>query len=71
MKLIADWKRVVRKAWSIRLLLLAGVLSAAEVALPFFGDTLPRGWFAALSALSVGAAFVARLVAQKSMSDDE
>lgn len=71
MKLIADWKRVVRKAWSIRLLLLAGVLSAFEVALPFFGDGMPRGTFAALSGLSVGGAFVARLLAQKDMANGE
>lgn len=63
----ADWKRILRKAWSIRLMLLAGLLSAVEVALPFFSDAMPRGVFAALSGLSVGGAFVARLVAQKDM----
>lgn len=62
-----DWKAIVKKAWSIRLMLLAGLLSAVEVALPFFSDAMPRGVFAALSGLSVGGAFVARLVAQKDM----
>jgi hypothetical protein len=46
-------------------MLLAGILSAIEVILPFFQDHFPRGVFAALSGISVGAAFVARLVAQK------
>lgn len=63
-----DWKAIVKKAWSIRLMLLAGLLSAVEVVLPFFSDAMPRGVFAALSGLSVGGAFVARLVAQKDMA---
>jgi hypothetical protein len=67
-KLASDWREVLRKAWSIRLMLLAGLLSGVEVAVPFFADALPRGTFAALSAVSVAAAFVARLVAQKDLS---
>ncbi len=65
MALYSNWKTIVRKAWSIKFMILAGALSAIEVALPFFEDSFPRGVFAALSGLSVGAAFVARLVAQK------
>lgn len=65
MKLYADWKVILKKAWSIRFMLLAGVLSAIEVILPFFEDHFPRGLFAAMSGVAVGAAFVARLVAQK------
>jgi len=65
MKLYDNWKDIVKKAWSIKFMLLAGVLSAIEVALPFFQDAFPRGLFATLSGISVGAAFVARLVAQK------
>lgn len=46
-------------------MLLAGVFSAIEAAMPFFEGAMPRGTFAVLSGMSVGAAFVARLVAQK------
>lgn len=67
MKPIPDWREVLRKAWSLRLMLLAAVLSALEVALPFFQPDLPRGWFALLSGLTVGGAFVARLVAQRNL----
>lgn len=65
MKLYDNWKEIVLKAWSIRFMLLAGLLSGVEVALPFFEGYFPRGVFAALSGVSVGAAFVARLVAQR------
>lgn len=65
MKLYDNWKTIVKKAWSIRLMILAGLLSGIEVALPFFQDVIPRGTFAALSIFAVGGAFVARLVAQK------
>lgn len=65
MKLYENWKEIVKKAWSIRFMIAAGVLSGVEVALPFFASAMPHGIFAMLSGLSVGAAFVARLVAQR------
>jgi hypothetical protein len=68
--LIRNWREVLKKAWSIRLMLLAGLLSAIEVVLPLFVYDLPQGLFAALSGLVVMAAFVARLLAQKGVSDD-
>jgi hypothetical protein len=73
MRLLADWRRVLRRAWSIRLLIVAGFLSGCEVALPLIQDLLPipRGAFAGLSGLTVCAAFVARLVAQQSISGDK
>ena len=33
MTLVANWRAVLRRAWSVRLMLVAAVLSAAEVAL--------------------------------------
>lgn len=63
--LYGNWKDILKRAWSVRFMLLAGVLSAVEVILPFFEDRFPRGLFASLSGIAVGAAFVARLVAQK------
>lgn len=65
MKLYDDWKLILKKAWSIRFMMLAGLLTATEVVLPLFADVFPRGAFAALSGVAVAAAFVARLVAQK------
>lgn len=65
--LVPDWKRLVRKAWSIRLVALAGLLSGCEVVLPLFVDTLPRHIFAGLSMLAAIGAGVARVVVQPKM----
>jgi len=71
MKLIPNAGRVLKHAWSIRLLLLAGVLSGLEFALPYLDGCLPLPprLFAGLSGLTVAAAFVARIVAQKDFED--
>lgn len=65
--LLDDWRRVLRRAWSIRFSLLAAAFTAAEVVVPLFGDVLPRGVFVLLAfSASIGAA-IARLVAQPEM----
>ncbi|HWU19390.1 MAG TPA: hypothetical protein VN155_17040 [Devosia sp.] len=70
MNLIPNWRVVISHAWSIRLMLLAAVLSGLEVALPFMPSfvTIPDRTFAVLSALTVAAAFIARLLAQKQIT---
>lgn len=65
--LIPDWKRILRRAWSLRLMALSGLLSGCEVILPLFVDTLPRNVFAALAMLAAIGAGVARVVAQPAM----
>jgi hypothetical protein len=65
--LVSDWKDILKKAWSIRFIILAGVLSGLEVILPFFSDAIPRGTFALLSFSAVSAAFVARIIAQRDL----
>ena len=65
MQLYPNWKEIAKRSWSLRFVVLAGVLSGLEVILPFFSDEIPRNLFAVLSFLAVSAAFVARLVAQK------
>lgn len=54
-------------------MLLAAVLSGAEVVLPLLGGILPIpvGLFAALSFLTVAGAFVARIIAQKGLSNGQ
>ncbi len=70
MNLISNWRRVLRNAWSVRLMILAALLSGAEVALPFLGDFIAPGRLALLSALATSGAFVARFLAQRNMEDE-
>ena len=65
MKLYSNWKEILRKAWSIRFMVIAGVLSGIEVVLPLFHDSIPKNIFATLSLVFVTLAFVSRLVAQR------
>jgi hypothetical protein len=67
MKLYSNWKEILTKAWSIRFMLMAGVLSGIEIVLPLFADQFPRSVFATLSFVFVAAAFVSRLVAQRNV----
>lgn len=71
MKLLPDWMRILKKAWSIRFMILAGILSAAEIILPLYANEIPRGTFAALTFIAVGGAFVTRLVVQRKYRDEE
>lgn len=67
MHLYPNWKEILHKAWSIKFMIIAGLLSAGEVVLPMFGDVIPRTLFATLSGFFCCAAFISRLVAQKNV----
>lgn len=69
MDLIPDWKIVARKAWSVRLMALASILSGCEAVLPYAEFMLPRGSFALLSFVIVTLALLARFVAQRDIQD--
>ena len=71
MKLIDDAGKVLRRAWSVRLGILAAIFSGAEVIVPLFVDAMPRSLFAVLSFLTVVAAVMARFVAQPRMHDGD
>jgi len=66
-----EWKKITKKAWSFRLLAVAGLLSTCEIILPMFSDTLRRGVFAVLTFLVITSAMFARLLAQKDMLDED
>lgn len=67
MHLLPEWRQIIRHAMSVRLMLLAFVLSAAEAALPYLPLPIPRGVFAALAAILSLAAPAARIIAQQSL----
>lgn len=70
MALEANWKTLIRKAWSIRLAAIAALLSGCEVVLPLYSDAIPRNLFAVLSGLVTVGAIVARIISQKGISDE-
>ena len=65
MKLLTDWQDILKKAWSVRLIILAGVLTGIEAVLPFFGKNIPGIHFITL--VVVAAALIATLLAQKDL----
>lgn len=67
MKLLPDWKWLIRKAWSVRLVVFSALLSGCEIILPLFVDSMPRNVFAALSMLAAVGAAIARITAQPKM----
>ncbi|WP_062117253.1 hypothetical protein [Aureimonas sp. AU40] len=69
MRFVEDWKSILRKAWSIRFMGAAFLLSVAEYALPFFTDVIPDHLLGLLGGAAAGGAFVARLVAQANLSN--
>lgn len=70
--LLPNWKAVLKRAWSIRLLLVAGLLSGIEAALPFITFIpIPQGYLALLAFIATGGAFITRLLAQKNMESSD
>lgn len=70
MRLIDNWRRVLRYGWSIRLLVLAGLLSGLEVVLPYCETFIPKNLMAILSLFVTAGAFVARIIVQPKVHDD-
>lgn len=71
-ELLPDWKRIARRAWSMRLIGLAGMLTGCEAVLSAAGtDWLPVPTWGRMMILFgvLGGAFVARLLAQKGDGD--
>ena len=69
MKLIHNWGDILKQAWSIRLIILAGILTAAEVVLPLFFESIPRNIFSVAVGITTAAALIARLIAQKGLDE--
>lgn len=72
LSLYKNWKTLLKKAWSMRLMAVAGLLTGVEAILPFLTEYVPqsfRGWFAAAAFVVTAAAFMARLVAQKGIDE--
>ena len=64
MRLAYDWKRILTRAWSLRLAALAFLFEGAALVLPIFIDEFPRHVFAGLSLAALAGSMWARLIKQ-------
>ena len=63
-RLLDDWRKIARRAWSIRFSLLAALFTATEVVVPMLGEQLPRGLFVLLAFVASVGATLTRLMVQ-------
>ncbi|MFC5554954.1 DUF7940 domain-containing protein [Methylobacterium iners] len=72
MRLVDNWRSVLAHAWSLRLSVIATVLSGAEVAVSVLSSNppIPPGTFAVVAFAVTAASGLARLVAQAPISGD-
>jgi len=61
MKLLSNWREIVKKAWSMRAAALATVLSGLAVALPMISAEGWENWLAAGAFFSTVGAFLASI----------
>ena len=70
MKLRDDWRVILRKAWSVRLMLLAAALNGLAAVWFVLSDNIPEWLFLVGGVLIPIAALVARLIDQPGMRND-
>jgi hypothetical protein len=71
MNLHKDWKKILRKAWSVRLLVLAAIFQGLEVAFPLLNLNIPPKTFAIISGILTAGALFTRFIAQKDFDNDD
>lgn len=69
--LIPNFRRTFPRLWSVRLGIIAGLFSGAEVVLPLLDTALPKGLFAALSFVAAVGGVIARAIQQKALHGDD
>lgn len=67
MTLLPDWKRILKKAWSLRLMVVAAFFTGCEAILPFVDDVLAPRPLAIVAFVVVVGAMITRLMVQKGM----
>lgn len=72
LQLREDWGWVLRHAWSVRFIAVAGVLTGAETALPLVANftPIPPPLYAGLMFILTCGALMSRLVVQRSIGNN-
>lgn len=73
MNLIANWREVLLRAWSVRFIVFAAAFEAISMVLDMFntGDPLIDVILKGLSATSIAVAGVSRILSQKNLNQEE
>jgi hypothetical protein len=70
-KLIQDWKKTAKHAWSVRFMVLSGICQIGEFLVPLYIDKFPRGVMAIAATVFIVGGMIARFFKQRNMSDEE
>jgi hypothetical protein len=65
-----DWRKILKRAWSVRLMVLAAIFSGLEVMFPLLELNIPPKLFASISGFLTAGALITRFVAQKDFDDE-
>lgn len=72
MKIVDDWRHVLKRAWSVRLMVFGSVLTAGSVSLPFLAPIVPLKYLVAYVVLvfvvNIGA-IASRFISQEQMGE--
>lgn len=72
MKLVDDWRAILKKAWSVKFNIAATLFGAAEVVVALVQPaSIPHGVFAGIAAAVSILSNVSRVMAQKELSDGQ
>lgn len=69
MELVHNWRDILKRAWSVWLMTLAGLGEAASIGFVLMVGYAPL-WLSILVLVLIAAGVPARLLAQKSISDE-
>jgi hypothetical protein len=69
MKLLDDWKTILKKAWSIRLWALAAGFETLSMVLPIFVQSVSQTTFSILALIAASGGIWARLIEQKGVKN--
>lgn len=70
MALRYNWRDILTRAWSIRFIIIAAILSGLEAGFALISPDaygIPQGTYAAVSFVATVAAFIARFIVQKDL----
>lgn len=69
LQLAQNWKAILTQAWSVRFIIISGILSTAEVTLNTLVETYPGGSLAIAATITSTLALVARIIAQQGIEE--